>query len=92
AAHIFPQRYTEVYEAARAQRRGRARAGFHRLWPQIQLLFAEPHPAGLKAALAQQGLIEDVNRAPMHGASPALRAQLTAMLQAMERDTGAVPA
>ena len=92
AAHIFPQRYTEVYEAVRAQRLHQARALFHWLWPLIQLLFAEPNPAGIKAALAQQGLIEDICRAPMHGASPALRAQLAAMLEVMEQDPVALPA
>lgn len=92
AAHIFPRRYTEVYEAIGAQRLQRARVIFHWLWPLIQLLFAEPNPAGIKAALAQQGLIDDVCRAPMHGASPALRAQLAAMLEAMGQDTAAVPA
>ncbi len=75
----------------RAQRLHRARAIFHWLWPLIQTLFAEPNPAGIKAALAQQGLIEDICRAPMHGASPALQAQLAAMLEAMERGAVALP-
>jgi len=87
AAHIFPQRYTALYEAVRAQRLDQARAIFHRLWPLIQLLFAEPNPAGIKAALAQQGLIEDLCRAPMSTASPALNAQLATLMQRLEAET-----
>ena len=86
AAHIFPQRYTALYEAVRAERLNQARAIFHRLWPLIQLLFAEPNPAGIKAALAQQGLIEDLCRTPMSKASQQLGAQLAILLKTMAVD------
>ena len=85
AAHILPQRYTAVYEAVRAERLQQARNIFHRLWPLIQLLFAEPNPAGIKAALAQQGPILDFCRAPMSSATPGLRMQLAALLKEMGR-------
>lgn len=87
AAHIFPQRYTELYEAVCTQRLNQARAIFHQLWPLIQLLFAEPNPAGIKAALAQQGLILDLCRAPMSLASSALAVQLTTLMQQIEAET-----
>ena len=92
AAHILPQRYTAVYEAVRTERLQQAQTIFHRLWPLIQLLFAEPNPAGIKAALAQQGLIQDFCRAPMSSATPGLRAQLVTLLEEMERKIDGEPA
>ena len=86
AAHIFPQRYTAMYEAVRAERLNQARAIFHQLWPLIQLLFAEPNPAGVKAALSHQGLIADRCRAPMSSASPQLSRQLARQLMEMEEE------
>jgi len=87
AAHIFPQRYTAMYEAVRAERLNQARAIFHQLWPLIQMLFAEPNPAGIKAALAHQGMIRNQLRAPMSAASPELNAQLVALIQQLEAET-----
>ena len=84
AAHIFPERYTALYQAVRNDRLAEARDIFHRLWPLIQTLFAEPNPAGVKAALAQQGLIRNATRAPMSGASPDLQSRLAALLERME--------
>lgn len=80
AAHIHPQRYTALYEAVRADRLSEARAIFHELWPLIQALFAEPNPAGVKAALARQGLLRNVLRAPLAAATPQLEQRLAALL------------
>jgi 4-hydroxy-tetrahydrodipicolinate synthase len=52
---------------------------FHALTPLIQLAFAEPNPAPVKALLAAQGLIRDELRMPMTRASDALIARLTAL-------------
>jgi len=81
AAHIHPERYTALYQAVRGNRLDQAQRLFHGLWPLIQALFAEPNPAGVKAALAQQGLIGRMLRAPMSAASPALEARLAALLR-----------
>jgi 4-hydroxy-tetrahydrodipicolinate synthase len=80
AAHLQPERYTALYEAVRGDRLGEARALFHGLWPLIQALFAEPNPAGVKAALARQGLLRNVLRAPLAAATPALEQRLAALL------------
>jgi 4-hydroxy-tetrahydrodipicolinate synthase len=80
AAHIHPERYTALYEAVRADRLGEARTLFHSLWPLIQALFAEPNPAGVKAALARQGLLRNVLRTPMAAATPQLERRLAALL------------
>lgn len=84
AAHIHPERYTAVYQAVREDRLSEARRIFHGLWPLIQALFAEPNPAGIKAALAQQGLIRNITRAPMSTASPTLESRLAAILEHLE--------
>jgi 4-hydroxy-tetrahydrodipicolinate synthase len=86
AAHIHPERYTAVYQAVRDSCLDQARHLFHELWPLIQALFAEPNPAGIKAALAQQGLIRNVLRAPLSPATPALEARLAALLPRPEAE------
>ena len=93
-AHLFPRRYTDLYQAVRDDRLSLARRLFHWLWPLIQLLFAEPNPAGIKAALAAQGLIGAQCRAPMRGASPELRARLGVLLRQLQdepEENGALP-
>ncbi len=60
----------------REGRLAEARALWQPLLPLIEALFAEPNPGPLKAALAQQGEIEDELRAPMTRASAALRGRL----------------
>lgn len=84
AAHIHPERYTAMYQALRANRLDEARELFHGLWPLIQALFAEPNPAGVKTALALQGLIEPHTRAPMHPATAELRTRLQLLLSVPE--------
>jgi 4-hydroxy-tetrahydrodipicolinate synthase len=76
SAQLWPEPFVAMYRAVVEQRLADARRIAHTLAPSIELLFAEPNPAPLKAALAQLGLIEDELRAPMARASAALRAQL----------------
>jgi 4-hydroxy-tetrahydrodipicolinate synthase len=76
SAHLFADRFTAVYQAVRENRLSDARHIFHGLWPLIQTLYAEPNPAGIKAALSCLGLVENRCRAPMHSASAALTARL----------------
>lgn len=80
AAHIHPERYTALYGAVCGDRLSEARALFHGLWPLIQALFAEPNPAGVKAALAQQGLVRNLLRAPLRAATPELERRIAALL------------
>jgi 4-hydroxy-tetrahydrodipicolinate synthase len=53
-----------------------ARRLHYALLPWIRLLFSEPNPAAIKAALAMMGLIPDGLRLPMVEASAGLRARL----------------
>ncbi|MBL6749786.1 MAG: 4-hydroxy-tetrahydrodipicolinate synthase [Nevskia sp.] len=84
AAHIRPRWYVALYEAARAGRWDYARELSYRLLPLVRLLFAEPNPCVIKAALAgeERGFSEEV-RLPMVPASPASRQALAAQLAAM---------
>ena len=50
----------------------------------MRLLFSEPNPAPLKAALSMQGLLRDELRLPMVPATEACRQQLAAALEALD--------
>ena len=80
SAQLRPERFVAMYDAVAAQRLVEARDIAHELALLIELLFAEPNPAPLKAALAQLGLIDEELRAPMTPVSAALRAQLFGVL------------
>lgn len=81
AAHIRPDLYVRIAQLVQAEKLYEARQLFYRLLPLIQLLFAEPNPALVKAALAMQGLIRDECRAPMQAATNAMREQLACELK-----------
>lgn len=59
-----------------------ARSLWRRLAPVTQAAFAEPNPAVIKGALARQGWLADVLRAPMQNAAPA---GIDALLAAADR-------
>ncbi|HTD06824.1 4-hydroxy-tetrahydrodipicolinate synthase [Undibacterium sp.] len=80
AAHIRPELFVRLYELTRAGEIASARALFYQLLPLIQLLFSEPNPAPLKAALAMQGYIQEELRLPMTPMSKTGRARLAAAL------------
>jgi 4-hydroxy-tetrahydrodipicolinate synthase len=81
AAHVRPDLYVRIVQLVRTQKLDEARQLFYQLLPLIQLLFKEPNPAMVKAALAMMGLIEDELRAPMQVATAALREQLAGELK-----------
>jgi len=65
AAHIRPDLFVHLFELVRAGQIGPARTLFKQLLPMIQLLFSEPNPGPVKAALSMQGEIQDELRLPM---------------------------
>ena len=73
-------------EVARLLREGgaltEARTLWRRLAPITQAAFAEPNPAVIKGALARQGWLADVLRAPMLPAAPD---NVTRLLAAADR-------
>lgn len=82
ATHIRPDLFVRLFELMRAGEITSARALFENLLPLIQVLFSEPNPAPVKAALAMQGYINEELRLPMTPMSNAGRARLA---DAMEK-------
>lgn len=65
AAHIRPDLFVHLYDLCRKGETAAARTLFQQLLPMIQMLFSEPNPAPVKAALAMSGLIREELRLPM---------------------------
>jgi 4-hydroxy-tetrahydrodipicolinate synthase len=79
-AHIRPDLYRRMLNHVRAGELDAARRLHYALLPWVRLLFSEPNPAAIKAALAMMGLIPDGLRLPLVAASPELRQGLQRML------------
>ncbi|HWW08418.1 4-hydroxy-tetrahydrodipicolinate synthase [Collimonas sp.] len=84
AAHIRPDLFVHLFELVRAEQIGPARSLFKQLLPMIQLLFSEPNPGPVKAALAMQGQILDELRLPMTPMSAAGRIKLAKALEKLK--------
>jgi 4-hydroxy-tetrahydrodipicolinate synthase len=83
SAHVRPDLHVAMYEAVAAGRLEQAQAIFHALAPVIRLLYEQPNPGPLKAALrAMHGCSAEV-RAPMTGADDALAARLAQAIRAL---------
>lgn len=72
SSHIRPDLFVRLLHLAQTGHFGAARALFTRLAPLISLMFAEPNPAPVKAALALSGAISPETRLPLQPASSAL--------------------
>jgi 4-hydroxy-tetrahydrodipicolinate synthase len=82
SAHWRPERFVALYRALTEGRLDEGRRIFHALVPQIQLAFAEPNPAPIKALLAGSGWVRNELRLPMTRASEALTERLAALGEA----------
>ncbi|MBT0571141.1 4-hydroxy-tetrahydrodipicolinate synthase [Curvibacter sp. CHRR-16] len=71
AGHIHPERFAQLVHSLRHDDGPRSRQLWSQLLPWLDLAFSEPNPSVLKAALHQQGLVQDVLRPPMQTCSPA---------------------
>jgi 4-hydroxy-tetrahydrodipicolinate synthase len=80
SAHLCTAQFVAMVAHLREDRLAQARSIWQALAPMVDAVFAEPNPALIKAALAQQGLLEDGLRAPMTGASPEATRRLLALL------------
>ncbi len=80
SAHIRPDLFVRLLHLAEAGRHLAAGALFSQLQPLVSLLFSEPNPAPVKAALAIEGWIDPDVRLPMQPASKALCQRLEAAL------------
>jgi 4-hydroxy-tetrahydrodipicolinate synthase len=84
AAHIRPDWYVRIAQLVKAGDLDQARALFYRLLPLIELLFEEPNPGPLKAALSMMGEMRNEVRTPMQPASAALTERLTPLLKQLD--------
>ena len=93
AANLVPRPFVDAHRAFADGRPLAARAAFGRVLPLVQALFAEPNPAPVKWALAQQNRIASATlRLPQVPISEALQARLTTLLQPRAVDAAAGPA
>jgi len=81
AAHIRPDLYVHLYDLMQAGEVAQARAIFDSLLPLIRILFSEPNPGPVKAALALQNRIHEELRLPMTAMSEAGKRRLEIALQ-----------
>ncbi len=84
SAHIRPDLFVRIAQLVQRDALSEARELFHRLLPLMRLLFREPNPAPLKAALSMMGCMRGELRAPMQGASDETKALLMHELKRLE--------
>ena len=84
SAHVRTDMFARVVELVRCGSLDDARLIFYRLLPTIRLLYQEPNPGPLKAALAMMGWMENELRAPMQKASSGLAERLRVELIRLE--------
>jgi 4-hydroxy-tetrahydrodipicolinate synthase len=84
SAHIRPDLFARIVELVKAEQLNEARRVFYRVLPLIRLMFEEPNPGPLKAALSMMGEMHDELRAPMQEASKEIREKLKLELTKLE--------
>ncbi|WP_025118921.1 MULTISPECIES: 4-hydroxy-tetrahydrodipicolinate synthase [unclassified Serratia (in: enterobacteria)] len=84
AAHIHPERFVALVEQVAQGDLAAARDNFFTLLPMINQMFSYPNPGPVKAALSQQGLINNELRSPMQTAPQALQQQIADLLAQMQ--------
>lgn len=85
SGHVQTRRFVQVLRLLADNRLAQARAEWQPLQPLIEMLFAEPNPAPLKALLAHDGSMSDALRSPMTRASDALRDRLVELNARLSR-------
>ena len=80
SAHVCTAQFVEVMQFLKDGKLQQARALWQPLLPVVHAAFGEPNPAVIKAALAQQGLIQDGLRLPMVSASAGATERLLAAI------------
>jgi 4-hydroxy-tetrahydrodipicolinate synthase len=77
AANSFPKTFSEMVRNALTADFKAARALNNKLIPAYEILFAENNPAGVKAFMAELGLLENVMRLPVTPLSKGWHAKVT---------------
>ncbi|MFL9484871.1 4-hydroxy-tetrahydrodipicolinate synthase [Chitinophagaceae bacterium LWZ2-11] len=78
AANAWPKQFSEMVRLALKGNITEARAIHYKLLLGYELLFAENNPAGVKAFMYEQGLLENVLRLPVTPVSEGLHAKIKA--------------
>ncbi|NDC40270.1 MAG: 4-hydroxy-tetrahydrodipicolinate synthase [Chitinophagia bacterium] len=78
AANCFTREFTEMINLTMINKYERAQKIHYKLLKGINMLFAEGNPAGVKATLAHQGLIQNVLRLPLVPVSQPLSESIAA--------------
>jgi 4-hydroxy-tetrahydrodipicolinate synthase len=65
AAHLRPDLFVHLFQLSKQGKTADALILFRQLFPIIRLLFSEPNPAPVKAALSLLGVLEEELRLPM---------------------------
>ena len=81
AANCFTKEMTDIVNLSLVNKFDKARKVHYKLLPGIDMLFAEGNPAGVKCALKQMGLCENVLRLPLTPASDALCKKLVQFIK-----------
>lgn len=84
AANSFPKDFSLMVQAALSNDYATARSYNNRLLQGYELLFAENNPAGVKAALAEMGIVKNELRLPLVSLSDEFHAQLKTYLQTLK--------
>ncbi len=83
ASNEIPAEMSQLVEMAERGDFAGARALHQRLLPLLLVNFIESNPIPVKSAMATMGLLEEVYRLPMVPPSPASKARISAVLQAV---------
>jgi 4-hydroxy-tetrahydrodipicolinate synthase len=81
SANLVPAHWTRLYEAARDGRFADCRATFEEIQPLLRVVFSEPNPGPLKAAMEMLGLPGGPPVKPLLSPGPGTRAGLQAALE-----------
>jgi 4-hydroxy-tetrahydrodipicolinate synthase len=85
AANAFPQQFTHMVRQCLKGDFKAAKSLNDVLIEAYELMFAENNPAGVKAFMAEQSLLENYLRLPMLPLSEGLHAQVKAFLKTAQR-------
>ncbi|RYE01682.1 MAG: 4-hydroxy-tetrahydrodipicolinate synthase, partial [Sphingobacteriales bacterium] len=88
AANCFPKDFSRMVASALEGDFADARAVNNQLLRGYDLLFAENNPAGVKAFLAELGILENYLRLPVVPLSEGLHAEVRAYLQQLHGQPG----
>lgn len=86
SAHLRPDLFVRLHHLLQQQQLREAQRLWHALQPLTRVLFAEPNPMLIKAALAQQGWLVNEVRAPLVPASDTGMEEVMAVLRKLDRD------